>query len=113
MFRLYECVSVLLAKAEGIMIRFSVFLELALAILLLLLAGRRRSRLMATASVAFFACALGTLSIAHFLSGSRLMASLYMAAAASQIYAAFRTFYRWKKSPSESLNIDENRGALL
>jgi hypothetical protein len=91
------------------MIGLSIYVELAAAVVLILLAGRRKSRLAATVGIALFACALGTLSFVHVRSGSNRMAVLYILASLSQVYAAFRTWNRWPNKTTNEKSITGRR----
>ena len=77
------------------MIGAFIYIDLAAAAICLLVGAKKRKRWASTTGVLLFACALGALAEVHARKQSYWLAVMYVAAAASQVYAAFRTWRRW------------------
>lgn len=77
------------------MIGVFIYAALAVAAILLLVGAKKKSRLEMTLGVLFFVSALGALAIVQVRARTYWLAIMYGAAAASQVYAALRTWRRW------------------
>ena len=78
-----------------------IYADLAITAILLIFGAKKKSRLGASLGVLFFAVALGALAVVQTRLGSYWLAAMYGGAAASQIYAALRTWNRWPRKTTD------------